>query len=96
MGITNHGIHLQNQTVLGFELIKPAAITQEILQKSGFIYGRKYNQTDYYDLIPAWKDHREQIWDFKLNKHHIKYIRFLHEAQNLFFDLSSTELEVNI
>ena len=91
-GVTNEGVHLLNGTIIAFELVDPVAITQEILIQFGFIYGRKYYHSDFYDI----KEVSKNLWEFKRNNEILKTIKYVHEAQNLFYCLRYEELKVVI
>lgn len=81
-----------NDRVYGFDQIEPFALSDDLISKYDFIYGRKYFNRDFFDLKKLspmfWKDY----WDFRYNNNSLKYIKYLHEAQNLFYIISGEEL----
>ncbi len=92
--ITNNGVHSLDGSFLDFETIEPIALTDEILIKSGFIYGRKYCFDDFYDFKKVEKDNDEEVWLFIRNNENLRYIKYVHQAQNLFYNLSGEELQI--
>jgi hypothetical protein len=93
-GITDTGVFLSNGSFCIYADIEPIKITAEILEKSEFTYGRKYSGNDFYDIKKAF-NLKNEVWEFKRNNTGLKYLEYVHQAQNLFYFLSGEELKIN-
>lgn len=93
-GITENGIKFYNGNTCSFAEIEPLKITTEILANSGFVYGRKYDSNEFYDIKKAFDLSGNEVWEFKRNNERLKYLLYVHQMQNLFFEISGEELEL--
>ncbi len=89
-------IHFNKGQICKFDEVEPVVLTQEILFKANFIFGRKFCGADFYDLKLKKDFFGNEVWDFKRNNESLRNVQYIHQVQNLYYALSGEELKILI
>lgn len=80
-----------NNNQYDYHLLEPILITEEILGKCKFVKQELDDTVIYYNSLMEL----DAYFCLKVGIHNIE-VKYLHQLQNLFFDITGKELEVNL
>lgn len=83
---TKEGVHVD----CGIDEIQPLELTEEILFKCGFVFNKDWSRYIYKGFMI------EKIGNTLCESRYGKVLNGVHSLQNIYFDLTGQELEINL
>lgn len=90
--IIEDAVNLENTFIKKFSEVEPVPITSEFLRQAGFVYGRKFCGSDFYDLKLKRDFLGNEAWEFRRNNKELRDMQYIHQVQNLYYAISGEEL----